>query len=168
MKIKLCASILSLLAFFSATTVFADELDLYREARNVLGAKEKILLVSGRSRVVVWKDQGAAEAVGIVVLTELRSYPQEVFLTLPGYSVNSKAVSSRPQQCSWWQLVTTPAIIYACGIAVRPFAQPEILTPNAISELASLIKGAKPFSVSKEGELTELVFLIKYASDSKS
>lgn len=131
--------------------------DLYRQATKVLGSRENMLLVSGQSRVVLWKSHGPGEIL-VMGISELRKYPENVFFSFPAYSVSTKRVSSnRTYQCSWRRDSRT--IVYECGLTMRlPSGSREAVTAEIIRDLNAVLKrGRTP----RDPQLAEVVVFTK-------
>ena len=168
MRSKLWALLFPVLILFWGTGALADESGLYREANRALVSRDKVLLAAGATRLVVWKDRALPDQVGIIVLSDLRRYPEEVFFTLPGFAVNTKGIASRPQQCSWWRIIDRRSIIYACGIAMKQNGRREMVTQDMVADLTTLLKNMKPLPVTGQGDFIELVYLIKPSTKTPS
>jgi len=164
MKSKCYALLVPLVVLLWGSSALPSELKLYREADKALGNRNKVLLAAGSSRVVVWKDRAAPGELGMILLSDLRKYPEEVFFTLPGYFVSAGAISPKAQQCSWLRIIDRKSIVYACGIAMKQNGRRELVTPDMIAGLTSLLKEMRPVPVSGRGDLIELVYLIKPSS----
>jgi len=109
--------ILCEVSFVGSEMLSNDLADLYNNAKEVLGSKEKTIIANGYLRVIVWRSQVTQELM-IMSITGLRANPEYVMSSFPAYSLSQNGIfSTRMYQCSWREV--RAKIFYECGEAMK-------------------------------------------------
>ena len=133
-----------LMALFSggllATEARTSDLsDLYNRAKDTLGGKDRVILASGASRLVVWKSESPNELM-LMSITGLYTKPENFSSSFLAYSLTDGGMfSSKIYQCSWRE--ENKKVVYECGETMKfPAGVREAASNELMRELDMVLK----------------------------
>ena len=120
----------------------SDLSDLYNRTKDTLGSKDKIVLASGSSRLIVWKSESPNELM-LMSITGLYRNPENFSSSFMAYSLNDKEMfSSKIYQCNWRE--ENKKVVYECGEAMKfPVGLREAASNELMRELETVLKTAE-------------------------
>jgi hypothetical protein len=128
------------LGCFLATEARGSDLsDLYNKAKDTLGSKDRIILASGPSRLVVWKSESPNELM-LMSITGLYRKPENFSSSFLAYSLTDGGMfSSKIYQCSWRE--ENKKVVYECGETMKfPAGVREAASNELMRELDTVLR----------------------------
>lgn len=120
----------------------ADLSDLYSRAKETLGTKERTILASGASRLIVWKSDSPNELM-LMSITGLYKKPENFSSSFTAYSLSDSGMfSNKIYQCSWRE--ENQKIVYECGETMKfPAGIREMASNELIRELDAVLRASQ-------------------------